>query len=248
MNEHSHCVNEGIFKTLESTLDRLKEAEWFIHMMEEKYHNADQFRWSLNSFLRSLKEVLKIVEHELQGNKEIVDWLRVERSRLYEDPLLSFLFKQRDIVVHKNMLKPASKGSIGFSRGKGMKIALGIPIDPLDDSDMAIMKYINFAARQGDVIGILYMEDDGGGEYTCVQREWRLKKFPDTELTKLAAEAWERLAKFIFQTAKRLGAQLVEMVFDLGDRDLVQIEMYRPEWIKKEFEKAKLYALESPQN
>jgi hypothetical protein len=239
MTASGGCKNYEILKSLESSLDRVHEAAWFIRLMEEHYHRADQFRWSLNSFLRALKEVLQLVTMEVQQNKGLSAWLRTEKERLHGDPLIASLFKQRDVVVHKAMLKPASKGTVGFTRGRGLKLGLGFPIDPLDDSEIAILKYIYFAARDKDFLGILYTEEDGGGEYTCVQREWRLEQFPDEELTQLAARAWEQVAKVAYEAATKLGAQIIEPKFKLGNPNRVQFEIYRPEWVKEQLEKAK---------
>jgi hypothetical protein len=239
MTDSRTCENYKIFKSLESSLDRVGEAAWFIRLMEEHYHKADQFRWSLSSFLRVLKEVLQLVTMEVQQNKELLAWLRVEKKRLNDDPLIAFLFKQRDVVVHKAMLKPASKGTVGFTRGRGLKLGLGLPIDPLDDSEVAILKYICFAAKDKDFLGILYTEDDGSGEYTCVQREWRLEQFPDEEVTKLAAQAWEQVAIVAYDAARKLGAAIVEPAFKLGNPNRVQFEVYNPAWIKEQLEKAK---------
>lgn len=239
MSTDGQCPNYSILKSLESSLDRLNEAAWFIHMMEHHYHQADQFRWSLSSFLRTLKEVLQLVTIEVQHNKKLSAWLRTEKERLHQDPLLGFLFKQRDIVVHKAMLKPASKGMVGYTRGRGLKLGMGIPIDPLDDSEVAILKYIYFAAKDKDFMGILYTEEDGSGEYTCVQREWRLQQFPDEELTRLAAKAWEDVAKVAYEVAIQLGAKTMEPKIELGNPNRVQFEIYNPAWVKEQLERAK---------
>jgi hypothetical protein len=208
-------------------------------MMEQHYHRADWFRWSLNSFLRSLKEVVQLLTMDVQGDPEIVEWLREEKEQLNDEPLISFLFKQRDIVVHRSMLKPASKGTVGFTRGRGLKLGLGMPIDPLADSESAILRYIHFAAKDTDFLGILYTEEDGSGEYTCVQREWRMEQFPETELTHLAAQAWERVAKLTLDTATRLGASVIEPKFELQNPNRVQFEIYQPEWVKEQLKDAK---------
>jgi len=235
----NNCPNHEILESLSSTLDRLDESAWHIRMMEQHYHHADCFRWSLNSFLRSLKEVVQLLTMDVQGNSEVVKWLREEKGKLNDEPLVAFLFKQRDIVVHRTMLKPASKGTVGFTRGRGLKLGLGMPIDPLADSEDAILRYIYFAAKEKDFLGILYTEEDGGGEYTCVQREWRMEQFPDTELTKLAAQAWERVAKLTLNTATKLGASVIEPKFELQNPNRVQFEIYRPEWVKEKLEYAK---------
>lgn len=233
------CSNRAILRSLESSLDRLEEAAWFIRMMEEHYHQANCFRWSLNSFLRALKEVVQLVTMEVQQRPDVSTWLKAEKLALSQEPLISQLFKQRDVVVHKSMLKPASKGSVGYTRGRGLKIGLGLPIDPLADSEAAILRYIHHVAKDMDFLGILYTEEDGGGEYTCVQREWRLEQVPDQELTQLAAQAWERVAKLTLDAATKLGAHVIEPKFELRDPNQVQFEVYAPSWVKEQLTLAK---------
>ncbi|MHB0805296.1 hypothetical protein [Stutzerimonas nitrititolerans] len=230
------CPNRKVFDSLSSSFDRIDEAAWFIRLMEENYHSANKFRWSLNSFLRTLKEIMQLVSMEVQGSKELSKLVAAKKSELSNDPLIAFLYKQRDIVVHKEMLKPASRGSVGFTRGRGMKLGLDLPIDPLSDSREAIKKYIYFAAKDTDFMGILYTEEDGGGEYTCVQRQWRLSQFPETEITELAASAWEKVAQAFFDVAGEMGAKLIKPTFKLGNPNQVQFEIYNPEWVKEQLE------------
>ena len=137
------------------------------------------------------------------------------------------------------MLKPESKGTVGYTRGRGLKLGLNVPIDPLSDSQDAIIRYIRHAAKTEDFLGILYTEEDGSGEYTCVQREWRLSDFPDQELTQLAAQAWQAVAKLALDTATKLGAKVIEPKIELGNPNQVQFEVYSPDWVKVELEKAK---------
>jgi hypothetical protein len=239
MPEPSNCSNYAILSSLASSLDRMREAEWHIRMMEEHYHCADHFRWSLNSFLRTLKEVLQLVSMEIQSHSEIVPWFQEEKRKLKAEPLISFLYKQRDDVVHKSMLLPASSGFIGFTRGRGLKLGISSPIDPKDDSETAMLKYIHFAAKEKDFLGILYDEEDGSGEYSCVQREWRLAEFPDNELTELAGQAWEKVSALVMEVAIKLGAKVVPQKIRLGNPDHVRFKTYRPEWIKRQLEEAK---------
>jgi hypothetical protein len=241
----SSCDNHKLLEKISSSLDRLEEAGWFIRLMEDNYHYADRFRWSLNSFLRTLKEVQQILTMELQQNKEASDWLKVRREELSTDGLLSFLFKQRDIVVHKQMLKPASSGSVGFTKGRGMKLGLGMPIDPLEDSEVAILKYIWFAAKDLDFMGILYAEEDGSGEYTCVERVWRLDTFPEREVTELAVEAWKMVASLATGAAEKLGAAVSAPSFELRNANRVRIKIFPPEFVKTNLESAKTAHRES---
>lgn len=238
------CSNRKVFDQLSSTFDRIDEAAWFIRLMEEHYHQADKFRWSLNSFLRALKEIMQLASIEVQKDKALIDYVRAKKKELSDDPLIFHLYKQRDIVVHKSMLKPASNGMVGFTRGRGMKLGMGLPIDPLSDSEEAIKKYIYHSVKNTDFMGILYTEDDGGGEFTCVQREWKLSQFPDDEITKLCASAWEKVTQAFFDIAAQMGAQLIKPTFTLGNPNKIQFEIYNPTWVKEQLEICKNWVAE----
>lgn len=40
-------------KTIIHAYDRIQEAHWNIHQMEQHFHESDAFRYSLNSFSKS---------------------------------------------------------------------------------------------------------------------------------------------------------------------------------------------------
>lgn len=51
------------------SLDRFRESHFWIHQMEGYYHEADQFRWHLNAFLKALKEVSQLLLMDLDRSK-----------------------------------------------------------------------------------------------------------------------------------------------------------------------------------
>lgn len=237
MENISQCKNLKILSELESSLDRLNESSWYIRQMEDNYHKADIFRWSLNSFLRSLKEITAMLSSEIQDNKELKNILAKKRSDLANDPLIKFLSKQRDFVVHRSMLKPKSNGFIGWFRGTKEKFTINIPIDPLSDSSDAIEQcmYACIKSTQEDnvILPIFQAEEDGSGEYTGIRREWKLSQFPDDELITLCAQAWNKVAEVVFDIASAKGANIIKPTFQLQSLDKTQIELYSPEWISK---------------
>lgn len=235
----NECNNYQILNQIEGSFDRLSEANWWICMMQTYYHHADQFRWSLNSFLRSFKEIIQILTMELQVATEHLEWFKAEKALLNQDPIVDYLHKQRDISVHRSMLKPASKGVVGFARGKVLKLGMQIPIDPLANSESAILDYIEIAARKKDMLGILYEEEDGSGEYTCVKREWHFPNYPDVDISSLACQAWQRTASLIFRTGEKLGAAIVEPELVAQPLEDIQIMLFDPKWIKAKLAQAR---------
>jgi hypothetical protein len=53
---------------IESALDRWVESHWHIHQMEVNYHTPDLFRYCVNSFIRSIREVPQLLSMELQNH------------------------------------------------------------------------------------------------------------------------------------------------------------------------------------
>lgn len=141
------------------------------------------------------------------------------------------------------MLKPESKGYIGYFRGSTLKLGLNVPINPLDDSVLAMEKYIFILAKDeidtgSGIFPILQTEEDGSGEYTGIQREWKLQEFSD-ELVVLASKAWNKVASVVFNIAVLKGAKLTVPVLKIQDINKTRIELYDPEWISEKLEEAR---------
>ena len=56
---------------VESSLDRWQECHWHLHQMEGNYHEPEGFRYALNSFIRTVKEVPVMLMNDLQHHAEI---------------------------------------------------------------------------------------------------------------------------------------------------------------------------------
>jgi hypothetical protein len=100
------------YDKISSALDRFQEAHFWIHKLEDHYHDADLFRWHLNVFLKAIKEVPQLVIMALQNERGFPAWFKAVRALLSEDPLMSELSLNRDFVVHRGMLKLGSCGSV----------------------------------------------------------------------------------------------------------------------------------------
>ena len=194
------------FDKLTSALDRYQEAHFWLHMMEQHYHFADPFRWHLNVFMKALKEVPDMVSMALQNELGFPAWFHGQRGALKGDPLIQALFKGRDRVVHREMLVPMSHAAVGVTEGRGMKLGMSFPVDPLADSDVGMERYLRSVRRAGDdktadFLGVLVRDEDS---LPCVRREWRLAEF-DEELVDLCARAWLRMGVTLEATLRWLG-------------------------------------------
>ncbi|HCM0974832.1 hypothetical protein ACEV7K_22195 [Vibrio parahaemolyticus] len=233
------CPNSVAVKALSSSMDRLNEAQWYVELMQENYHTANKFRWALTGFLRSIKEIPQIISMEVQQHPELKAWYKEARKEIQNDPIVKYLSKQRDVVVHQKALETASTATVGFVRGKQLKLGIKVPINPRYDSVEGILMYIDTVARGEDFLGILYTEDDGSGEYSAVIREWKLPGYEDVEVTTLCKHVWELLGKTNVELARKLGADFFEPQLKMKPVDEVSIQAYNPSWVKEQLEIAK---------
>lgn len=206
---------------IEPALDRFREAHFWIHSLEEYYHHADPFRWHLNSFLKSIKEVPQLMQMGLQNRKGFPQWFRTQAESLATDPLMHHLAKKRDLVVHRGMLVPSSHGAVGITEGRGFKLGLTFPVHALEDSEDAMHRYLHHVIAHGDFLGILRPDDDS---MPCIHRVWRMEPFED-EVVELVSRAWLRTGETINAVVHWLGAEPREL--SLGCRHSSQQVQYR---------------------
>lgn len=88
-------------KLVQSALDRWNECHWHIHQMEANYHTPDPFRYSLNSFIRAIKEIPQILKMELQNDHRFAECFKPLIDGLKGNDLLKILSDKRDFLVHR---------------------------------------------------------------------------------------------------------------------------------------------------
>ncbi|MBI1965494.1 MAG: hypothetical protein HYS46_04525 [Betaproteobacteria bacterium] len=218
---------------IESALDRFRESHFWIHTLEQFYHYSDPFRWHLNAFLKSLKEVPQLIQMGLQNEENFPTWFREEKDRLLSDPLMKFLSEQRDFVVHRGMLVPNSYGGIGLTEGRGFKAGLTFPIHPMEDSDGAMERYLHMVVGHRDFLELLVPDDDS---LPCVHRIWRVLPFKE-EIVDLAARAWLRTGETVNAVVEWMGVEPQELSLDCRhSSQTVQYKLYDREKLSEQLD------------
>jgi len=69
--------------------------------MEANYHTPDLFRYSLNSFIRAVKEIPQLLSMELQNHGAYLSDFKPLIQSLRANALLSVLHDKRDFIVHR---------------------------------------------------------------------------------------------------------------------------------------------------
>lgn len=191
-------------------------------MLERHYHQADPFRWYLSVFLKAIKEVPQLLAMELQNESGFTEWFRDQREELLADPLIAHFAEQRNLVVHRRMLLPNSSCFVGVTELRGLKLGMGSAMDPREDSDVAMDRYLH-VAREHDFLGLLIPDDDS---IPCVQRVWKLDGL-DGEIVDLCAKAWLRVGKTIGAVLGWLKEDVPPLSLDcLHGQQRVQFKLY----------------------
>jgi hypothetical protein len=177
--------------------------------MESNYHTPDPFRYSVNSFIRSVKEIPLILRMELQNDSRYAATFKPFIDSLGDSELLSVLFKNRDFLVHRGMLNIASTGIAGTTEGKGIKVATGFRVEPYQST---LEAYENFKAicRSSKIIRNTFGPDCDS--WPIIRREWRI---PDLkgELLEVAIFAWQQCGEVLSEVTRALGEEPLDQSF-----------------------------------
>jgi len=212
-----------VYEPLHACLDRLKESHWFIHQMEEHYHSADRFRYSLNAYLRSLKEIRPMLQQGMQSIDGFKNWFSAHSESLKTDPLLSVLAKKRDYLVHHGMLDAKSKGGLGAARGKKLKFAMNWDVHPTEDSDDAMKGFACVMMGMGDPFRF-FSDDD---TQPCIERQWILTDVSDENILDVAWRAWLTVAKIVSEACVWRGGEALDLSLKCRrDSNLVKVKRY----------------------
>lgn len=193
---------------IEAALDRWSECHWHIHQMEGNYHEPEPFRYSLNSFIRAVKEIPQILKMELQSHPQYATWFKPIIDKSKKNELLGRLSKQRDFIVHQGMLGLASSGQVGTTEGRGFKMAIGFQVAPFESSYEAYERYKEACRKEPIFRGAFGPDCDSR---PCLRREWKIREFPDAELLELAIMAWRTLGEILSEIVVLLGAEPLDL-------------------------------------
>jgi len=178
--------------------------------MEANYHTPDLFRYSLNSFIRAVKEIPQILKMELQKHREYQREFKQLIDSLRSNELLSILHKKRDFIVHQGMLEVFSKGYVGTTEGRGIKISITFPVTPHETTQEAYERFKDLCRKDKFIRGMAGPDCDS---WPMIRREWKVTEFPDKELLELSVDAWQLVGEVMSQIVIKLGGERLDLSF-----------------------------------
>ncbi|WP_299011323.1 hypothetical protein [uncultured Shewanella sp.] len=195
---------------IEAALDRWSECHWYVHQMEENYHTPDLFRYSLNSFIRALKEIPQILKMELQNELSFKRQFKPIIDLLNNNELLSKLKKKRDFIVHQGMLEVESSGCIGTTEGRRIKMSVSMHVEPHETTQEAYDRFKDMC-RNNPVLREMVGPDCDS--WPMIRREWKTSDFTGKELLQLAIDAWSLVGEVISKIVQIMGGEPLDLSF-----------------------------------
>lgn len=214
-----HCSHELI----SPSLDRWQECHWHLHQMEQNYHEPEPFRFAFNSFIRAVKEVPVILDHDLQKYPEAKAAIKTAVDELRHGDLFKVLGKRRDFIVHHGMLNLQSRGSIGTTEGHRVKISFPFAVAPYESSDEAYSRY-KLACRTDKLLRGLGPDCDSA---PALWRTWMIPQFPNRDLLEVAFEAWQAVGTLMSAATVALGGGPLDLTMRCRhDPEAVRIKRF----------------------
>ena len=176
--------------------DKIEEAYYFLLMMAFNYHKADEFRFNLHAFIKSLREVTFILQNSKDKIPDFDKWYPQKQEEMKNNDILKSICESRTIIVHRAMLKPRSKVSVGLYRGRKLKMAFEIPIDdPFIDSKALFDFYI----PKFKEMGFIDKAHSAISEQLGLRRQWYCEQFGDKEIFSTCVSAYMELCQIIYE-------------------------------------------------
>lgn len=169
-------IKAKTLKRIDRSFDRFCEAHFWLHTMEDNYHQSDAFRWSLNAFITTIIAIPELVHKAANEAGANTPEINSIKAIIINNNIFTKLQKYRNDIVHNQGLIIDSSGTIGLYDGRKMRLGISFPIDPSHDSYIAIINYL----RSGDILNLMMPDEDN---YPVVYREWKSSEFEEDILT-----------------------------------------------------------------
>jgi hypothetical protein len=191
--------------------------------MEANYHEPETFRYSLNSFIRAVKEVPRQLQNDLQPHAALRKKIKPLLDAVSANELFKSLGKQRDFIVHHGALNPKSRGQIGTTEGRKIKLVFPFAVQPWETSDQAYERYKEMC-RNDKLFRGLGPDCDSS---PALWRTWIISEFPDRDLLDVAFEAWTLLGELLSGAIEAFGGEKLDLSMPCRtDPDSVRIKRF----------------------
>lgn len=202
-----------------NTHDKFVETWWFLTRIAEYYHNEKLFRFYLNAFVQSLRNITFMLQNEKSCIPDFDKWYLKKQEKMRSNPLLRNFVDSRNYVVKQRMLKAKSKVEMGLFRGYKMKLVFKHEFD-----DPFINTIDIFSKFKDHFIDWFIGKDHGAiGEQFGVRRQWIVEDLGDEEVLSLCIKAYKEIEKIIDEAHIKINRIFISPNLEIGELEKVYI-------------------------
>lgn len=168
-----------------SVHDTFEQAHYHLHQCLINYHNPTEFRYNLNSFIQTLRNITFALQSEKRQIPNFEEWYSEKQSKLKENQLLKNFVEGRNIIVKQGMLESKSKISSGLFKFRKEKACFVLNVSPFIESK----KVFEFS-KSIWIPGFVTPEHVFIGEEIGIKREWIIELISENEIISECSKAW----------------------------------------------------------
>ncbi|WP_057938817.1 hypothetical protein [Algoriphagus resistens] len=195
------CVGANYTKVcpILATHDTFEQAHYHLHQCILNYHNPSQFRFNLNSFIQSLRNITFALQSEKRKIPDFDVWYSKKQEQLKENDLLKKFVEGRNVVVKQGMLESKSKVSSGLFKFRKEKACVIMDIPPFTES-----KNVLELAKKIWIPGFVAPEHIFIGEEIGIKREWVIESISEKEIISECNSAWIALGNLVGEAHNKI--------------------------------------------
>lgn len=185
-----------------ATHDRMNECHYWWHEMARNYHEPNEFRWTLGTFLQAARSVTFMLQAEKASFQEF-EWYARWQSKARQEPLLRWVNDMRIQVVHQAVLATNSWARFTCLFKRGDPRARKRDVDDWDDGyngpiDIILNPFLctHYYIKNG-------IAEDHPHEYL---RHWEIDSLPGRELLEACADVVDLLQNLSDVAHAQVGA------------------------------------------
>lgn len=202
-----------------NTHDKFVETWWFLTRIAEYYHNEKLFRFYLNAFVQSLRNITFMLQNEKSSIPNFDEWYSKKQENMRSNPLLRNFVESRNYVVKQRMLKTKSKVEMGLFRGYKMKLVF-----PHEFDDPFINTIDIFSKFEDHFIDWFIGKEHGAiGEQFGVRRQWIVEDLGDEEVLSLCLKAYKEMEKIIYEAHIKINRLFISPTIEIGALEKVYV-------------------------
>ena len=191
--------------------DKYEESIFFLANMVAYYHSSRLFRFYLNAFIKSFREITFMIQTYKNSILNFDAWYKIKREEMKNDRFLRWLSDSRTRVVHRDMLKTKSNIAVGLFRGRTLKLAFSIPINnPFVDS--------SYFLKMANSFEFIDKSHSAIGEQCGVRRQWKCDGLAEgDELVKVCIYGLDYIGELLVELHKMFGFSFKPYTFDKNE-------------------------------